>query len=123
MKPLKSIVRRWKALFQRESTETELEDEIQLHLEMETAKNIRGGMNVTSCICRGDLGTSLVSAAQTEAGVIVFIGRVSGDDRFPEFLPLFKEIVESIRIGKDARQHADELLEIPTERLKLKKEN
>src|SRR5262245_40904611 len=44
MKPLRSIARRWKALFQRESTETELDDEIQLHLEMETAKNVRGGM-------------------------------------------------------------------------------
>ena len=44
MKPLKPIVRWWKALFQRESTERDLDDEIQLHLEMETAKNIRGGM-------------------------------------------------------------------------------
>ncbi|HSE65534.1 MAG TPA: ABC transporter permease, partial [Gemmatimonadales bacterium] len=44
MKPLRAIVRWWKGLFQRESTERELDDEIQLHLEMETAKNIRGGM-------------------------------------------------------------------------------
>jgi hypothetical protein len=44
MKPLKPIVRGWKAFFQRESTERDLDDEIQLHLEMETAKNIRGGM-------------------------------------------------------------------------------
>ncbi|HSE43980.1 MAG TPA: ABC transporter permease, partial [Gemmatimonadales bacterium] len=44
MKLLKAIARWWKALFQRESTERDLDDEIQLHLEMETAKNIRAGM-------------------------------------------------------------------------------
>ena len=44
MKLLKPIARWWKALFQRESAERDLDDEIQLHLEMETAKNVRGGM-------------------------------------------------------------------------------
>jgi len=44
MKPLRAMSRWWKVLFRRASTEAELDDEIQLHLEMETAKNIRGGM-------------------------------------------------------------------------------
>jgi putative ABC transport system permease protein len=42
---LKSFSRRWQTLFRRESTERELDDEIRLHLEMETEKNIRSGMS------------------------------------------------------------------------------
>src|SRR5262245_23298211 len=85
MRPLRAIVRRWKALFQRESTETELEDEIQLHLEMETAKNIRGGMKADQArrealIAFG--GIDAVKEAHRDGRGVRWLEDVLADTRF-----------------------------------------
>lgn len=39
------LTRRWPALFARERTERELDDELRFHLEMEIEKNVRRGMS------------------------------------------------------------------------------
>ena len=45
MPTLKGLVARLRAVFDKQRTERELNDEIRLHIEMETEQNVRRGMN------------------------------------------------------------------------------
>ena len=55
MKILKSLRLKSRAVLQRGSVESELNDEIRFHLEQEVAKNIRQGMDEAEARIRSDL--------------------------------------------------------------------
>lgn len=45
MNPLTAFVRRLRGLFRREAEDAETREELRFHLEMETEKNLRAGMD------------------------------------------------------------------------------